>query len=97
MNLAGIDVWGGARGSFAYTHRFDKMTQNFTNVVCCVDDSLLLEDDLKSMFDLTCKYISTCSRGGTNFNQTKFRFSQDKVEYVGLKLPKDLIVPADDG
>ena len=25
----------------AYTHRFDKITQNFTNVVRCVDNSLL--------------------------------------------------------
>ena len=54
----------------AYTHRFNKISQNFsTNVVRCVDDSLMWEDDMRSMFDLTCKYISTCSRGGINFNR----------------------------
>ena len=98
MNLAGIDVWGRARGLSAPampTHRFDKITHNFTNVVRCVDDSLLWEDDLKSMFDLTCKYISTCSRGGINFNKKKFVFAQDQVEYVGFKLTKDSIFPAD--
>ena len=79
----------------AYTHRFDKITQNFTNVVQCVDDSLLWEDDMRSMFDLTCRYISTCSRGGINFHKNTFRFAQDEVEYVGFKLTKDLIVPAD--
>ena len=31
----------------AYTHRFDNITSKFTNVVRCVDDSLLWEDDLK--------------------------------------------------
>ena len=47
------------------------------------------------MFDLTCQYLSTCSRGGINFNKKKFRFAQDEVEYVGFKLTKDSIVPAD--
>ena len=79
MNLAGIDVWGRARGLSAPampTHRFDKITHNFTNVVRCVDDSLLWEDDLKSMFDLTCKYISTCSISTrTNFDLPKTRLS----------------------
>ena len=80
----------------AYTHRFNKISQNFSsNVVRCVDDSLLWEDDMRSMFDLTCKYITTCSRGGINFNRNKFRFAEDEVEYVGFKLTKDSIVPAD--
>ena len=30
----------------AYTHRFDNITLKFTNVVRCVDNSLLWEDDL---------------------------------------------------
>ena len=47
----------------AYTHRFNIITSKFPNVVRCVDDSLLLEDDLKSSFDLTCRYLSTCTRG----------------------------------
>ena len=55
-----------------YTHRFDKITKKFTNVIQCVDNSLLWEDDVKSMFDLTCRYISTCSREGINFNKNKF-------------------------
>ena len=53
----------------AYTHRFDNIMSKFTNVVRCVDDSLLWEDDLRSSFDLTCKYLSTCARGGINFNK----------------------------
>ena len=77
-----------------YTHIFDQITQDFTNVVRSVEDSLLWKDDLKSMFDLTCKYSSTCSRGGFNFNKKKFRFAQGEVEYVGFKLIK-AIVPVD--
>ena len=76
----------------AYTHRFDKITQDFSDVVRCVDNSLLWADDVKSMLDLTCKYISACSRGGIKFNKKKFRFSQDEVEYVGFKLTKDAII-----
>ena len=75
----------------AYTHRFNNVTSKFTNVVQCVDDSLLWEDDFKSSFDLTCKYLSTCSRGGINFNKKKFRLAQDEVIYVGFQLTKDLI------
>ena len=56
----------------AYTHRFDKIMQNFTNVVRCVDNSLVCEYHVKSMFDSTCRYISTCSREGINFNKNKF-------------------------
>ena len=52
----------------AYTHRFDNITSKFMNVVRCVNDSLLWEDDLRSRFDLTCKYLLTCARNGINFN-----------------------------
>ena len=79
----------------AHTHRFNNITLKFTNVVRCVNDSLLWEDDLRSSFDLTCKYLSTCARGGINFNKKKFRFAQDEVDYVGFTLTKDVIKPAD--
>ena len=50
---------------------------------------------MKSMCDLTCRYMSTCSRGGINFNKKQFKFAQDTVEYVGFKLTADSIVPPD--
>ena len=78
----------------AYTHRFDNITSQFTNVVRCVDDSLLWEDDMKNSFDLICRYVSTCSRNGVNFNKQKFRFAEDVVDYVGFKLTSDEMKPA---
>ena len=78
----------------AYTHRFDNITSKFQNVVRCVDDSLLWEDDLKNSFDLVCRYLSTCSRGGINFNKQKFRFAENVVDYVGFTLTQDEIKPA---
>ena len=78
----------------AYTHRFDNITLQFTNVVRCVDDSLLWEDDMKNSFDLICIYLSTCSRNGVNFNKQKFRFAEDFVGYVGFTLTPDEIKPA---
>ena len=78
----------------AYTHRFENITSQFTNVVQCVDDSLLLEDDMRSSFDLICRYLSTCSRNRVNFNKQKFRFVEDVVDYVGFTLTPDEIRPA---
>ena len=78
----------------ADTHRFDNITSMFQNVVRCVNDSLLWEDDLKSSFDLVCRYMSTCSRGGINFNKQKFKFAEDTVDYVGFTITKDEIRPA---
>ena len=48
----------------AYTARFDKITQEFTNIVRCVDDSLIWADNASEMFDATCRYISVCAKGG---------------------------------
>ena len=63
-------------------------------MVRCVDDSLLWEDDLKSSFDLVCRYLSTCSRGRINFNKHKFKFAEDVVDYGGFTLTQDEIRPA---
>ena len=57
----------------------------------CVDDSLLWEDDLRTSFDLVCRYLTICSRGGINFNRQKLRFAEDEVEYVGFTLTRDKI------
>ena len=77
----------------AYIHRFNNITSKFHNVVRCVDDSLLWEDDLKTSFDLVCRYLSTCSRGGINFNKQKHRFAENIVEYVGFTHTRDEIRP----
>ena len=78
----------------AYTYRFDNITSKFQNVVICVDNSLLWEDDLKTSFDLVCRYLTTCSKVGINFNKQKFRFAEDIVDYVGFTLTRDEIKPA---
>ena len=75
----------------AYTHRFNNITSKFQNLVRCVDDSLLWEDDLKSSFDLVCRYLSTCFRGGINFNIQKFKFAENTMDYVGFTITLDEI------
>ena len=79
----------------AYTHRFDNITLKFTNVVECVDDSLLWEDDLRSSFDLTCRNLSTCDRSGIKFNKKKFWFAEDTVDNVSFTLTQDEIKAAE--
>ena len=49
---------------------------------------------LLTSFDLVCRYLSTCSRGGINFNKQKFMFAKDTVDYVGFTLTRDEIKPA---
>ena len=49
---------------------------------------------MRSSFDLICRYLSTCSRNGVNFNKQKFRFAEDVVDYVGFTLTPDEIRPA---
>ena len=63
-------------------------------MVRCVDDSLLWEDDLKTSFDLVCRYLSTCSRRGINFIKQKFRFAENIVDYIEFSLTRDEIRPA---
>ena len=46
----------------AYTARFDKITQDFTNVVRCVDDSLVWANYVKDKFNPTCRYILVCTK-----------------------------------
>ena len=41
-----------------------------------------------------CRYLSTCSRGGINFNRQKFKFAEVIVDYVGFTLTRDEIRPA---
>ena len=38
--------------------------------------------------------MTTCSRGGINFNKQKFKFAEDVVNYVGFTITRDEIKPA---
>ena len=46
---------------------------------------------MRTSFDLVCSYLTTCSRGGINFNRQKFKFAEDVVDYVGFTLTCDEI------
>ena len=71
-----------------YTHRFDNITSKFQKLTRCVDDSLLWEGDMRTSFDLVCRYLTTCSRGTDNFNRQKFKFAEDVVDYVGSTITR---------
>ena len=60
----------------------------------CVDDLLLWEDDLRTSFGLICRYLTTCSRGGINFNKKKYKFAEDVVNYISFTITRDEIKPA---
>ena len=46
----------------------------------CVNESLIRAENVRDMFDSTCRYISVCAKGAINFNKKKLRFSQDEVK-----------------
>ena len=73
----------------AYTRRFDDITANFERVSRCVDDSLLWDDDIEGAFWHTFEYISHCAKNGIVFNEEKFQFAQENVEFAGFELTTD--------
>ena len=46
---------------------------------------------MRTSFDLVCRYLTTCSRGGINLARQKFKFAEDVVDYVGFTLTHDEI------
>ena len=45
-------------------------------------------------FSYRSRYLTTCSRGGINFNKKKFKFAEDVVNYIGFTITRDEIKPA---
>ena len=67
----------------AYTARYHKITQGFERMERCVDDMILHDSNLEENFHWVCKYFMTCSRAGITFNEEKFCFGRQQLEYLG--------------
>ena len=62
----------------------------------CVDNTILYDSNLKDNFNRVCQYITKCSRPGITFNEEKFCFGQEQLEYLGYHLGKDSVEPTED-
>ena len=79
-----------------YTQWFDEVIGSFPNHLKCVDDSILWSDDIESNLLATCSFLDKCSSAGIVFNQHKFVFACEEVDYLGFCIGKQGIRPTDD-
>ena len=66
------------------TQGFQASNDGYTKrVACCVDDSILWDDDVALLFWHTVKYIRLRADNWTVFNPDKFHFGKNNVEFAG--------------
>ena len=68
----------------AYTRRWDDITSDQEKVMRCVDDSIMWDDDVEAAFWHTFDYLKICADNGVVFNEKKFKFAQENVEFAGF-------------
>jgi hypothetical protein len=78
-----------------YTRRYDAITKEFLNKIHMVDNTLLWNDDLNSVFIQTCEYLDTCARNIIVLNLDKFHFAKEVVEFAGFEITMDSVQPSE--
>ena len=78
----------------AYTERFDRIITDIPNKTKCVDDTIMWSNSIEECFLDTCTFLTLCSRNGIVFNQKKFAFCKDVVEFAGFIIGTDSVKPA---
>ena len=62
----------------------------------CMDNMILHDSNLKDNFKRVCQYITTRSRASITFNEEKFCFGRQQLEYLRYHLGKDSVEPSND-
>ena len=78
----------------AYTRRFDEIISSLPNKVKVVDDCLLYDNNIEESFYHAWDFLTICANNGIVLNIDKFQFCQDTVEFAGLQLTKEGILPS---
>ena len=78
----------------AYTERFDKIIADVPNKTKCVDDTIMWANSIQESFFQTCKFLTLCAENGIIFNQKKFQFCREEVEFAGFIIGKSDVRPA---
>ena len=79
----------------AYTERFDRIIADVKNKTKCVDDTVLWSDSIQESFFQTCSFLTLCSKNGIVFNEKKFQFSRDEVDFAGFIIGSDEVRPSE--
>ena len=56
----------------------------------CINDKILWDNSVEDNFSRVCQYITHCSQAGITFNEEKFSFGREELEYLGFKLTRTL-------
>ena len=70
-----------------------RLYQNSKVFTKCIDYTLLWSDNLEDSFFRTSEYLSLCSNAGIVFNQKKFQFGEEEVDFLGFHITMDSIKP----
>ena len=80
----------------AYTRRYDEIIKETQRKVKLVDDALLYDSNIEEAFFHTFDYLHHCSLNGIVFNESKFQFCMDTVEFGGLQISSTGVSPSQD-
>ena len=80
----------------AYTHRYDLITRDVRNMKRVIDDTLLYSEDLEKAYYQVAEYLVLVGRNGIILNPDKFSFGCDEVNWAGVRLTKDKVLPLEE-
>ena len=76
-----------------YNRRFDAILAHFTQLVRCVDDSLLYDENLEEHWWRVIEFLEVAGKGGVVLNSNKFQFAQETVDFAGFRIAEDVVEP----
>ena len=79
----------------AYVSRYDDIIADVPRKVKIVDDACLFSDDIEQSFWDTWDYLTLCTENGIVASEEKFQFCQNEVDFAGLRVTDDGILPSD--
>ena len=78
----------------AYTCQYDAITEGVLQKVKIVDDAILYNVSVKDHFFHVSDYLTLCASNGVVDNAPKFQFFKDTVEFAGLTITLNGIIPS---
>lgn len=76
-----------------YTHQVDDITVDMIWKTHCIDNSLLWNESIQSLFWYTVDYIPHCDNNGMIFNPDEFNFAENEVELAEFMIITDGMKP----
>ena len=79
----------------AYTRLYDEIIDGVERKVKIVDDTLLYDNPIEQAFYHVWDYLTLCTNNGVVTNAKKFKFCQDTVDFAGLALTSNGVIPSE--